>query len=205
MWIWRSGQREPSAPKTNALVPLRARGGSAALMRSALHIDKLALVSRLILDERVLCQRRDIEDLRLQLFWKDHNIERLAILMRSVNTLCNCINCEFVGINRRSVPRSEECKFDGWFQEHVIGCGMTVGVPRSECGSAGLPASAFHMSHAYFLEDQKVYDVDAHFYQQEAICLFWKYGSKLWKATSVDDPELGKLHALFERLEAICG
>ena len=90
--------------KKDALVPLRARGGSAALMRSALHIDKLALVSRLILDERVLCQRRDIgpsaPETPAFLEGSQHRTARRggAALMRSVNTLCNCINCEFVGI-----------------------------------------------------------------------------------------------------------
>ena len=160
------------------------------------HIDKLALVSKLILDERVLSQRREMEGLRLELFWKDHNIERLIILMREVNSLCNCFNCQLVGINRPSVQRSDECQFDDWFRSHVLACGMTVGSL-----DAATVARPFHMSHAYFCQARTVYDVDAHFYQQEdSDCSHWKYGSKLWKAKSVS--ELANLHALFQRLEA---
>jgi hypothetical protein len=50
-----------------------------------------------------------------------------------------------------------------------------------------------------------VYDVDSHFHHHiRENWYHWSYGSRLWKATSVDDPELGKLRALFAALERIC-
>lgn len=120
--------------------------------------------------------------------------------MREANNgRCQCFQCEFVGIYHPTLPRVtvDSCTFDDWFQSHIIACGMTVGELHNK-----QPSVDFHMSHAYYLEDQRVYDVDAHFYQQRAIFTFWKYGSKLWKAKSVNDPELRKLKLLFERLTA---
>ena len=167
------------------------------------HIDKLALISKLILDERVLELRREIEALRLELFCRDHNIGRLTALMREANR-CECCQCEFVGIYCPTIPRVttlvQTCIFDDWFHSLIVSCGMTVGELQDNQSSVD-----FHMSHAYNLDGQRVYDVDAHFYQRHEIFSFWKYGSKLWKAKSVNDPELQKLKRLFERLKTSNG
>ena len=59
--------------------------------------------------------------------------------------------------------------------------------------SCGMEIAVVNASHAPQSE------LDVHFVCSSACCIS-SYGAKLWKATSVDDPELRKLKALFDAL-----
>lgn len=164
-------------------------------------LDRLALVSKLILDERVVALRKENELLQLQLFWKDHSKSKLKKLMKKANRsggnapLCNCNSCTFAG---RSVQtgQASECSFKPWFEKLLAACKLThvTGV------SIGMEPVGTHMSCDC---GNLVFDADAHFHHiTEADWWMWMYGAKLWKARSVNDPELGKLMMLFKALEA---
>jgi hypothetical protein len=88
------------------------------------------------------------------------------------------------------------CKFKPWFEACIDFHGLValVGTPPDQEGE-------IHDSGGEYV----VYDVDSHFHHQINRDWYkWTYGSRLWKATNVDDPELGKLRALFAALEHIC-
>jgi hypothetical protein len=48
-------------------------------------VDKLALVSKVLLDQRFLELKQENEQLKLQLFWKEYNMFRLVKLISMAN------------------------------------------------------------------------------------------------------------------------
>jgi len=163
-------------------------------------LDRLALVSKIMLDERVVALRQENERLRLQLFWKDHGKSQLEEYMAQANQSgpnCNCLACAVSGRmdpgNSQTLPLGSECMFKPWFEDILVKCDMicVTGVP------AEMEPAVQHMSCGNF-----VYDVDADFHHLTRDDWFvWLYGAKLWKAQSVNDPEVLKLKRLFEVLE----
>ena len=166
-------------------------------------LDRLALVSKIMLDERVIALRKENELLRLRLFWKDHCDSQLKKLMEQANESgpnCNCLACGACGRvdpeSRQFRPMGSTCTFKPWFENLVSGCDMTciTGVSRD------MEQVVQHMSCE---RGDWLYDVDAHFHNlARDDWVAWVYGAKLWKAQSADDPELLKLKRLFEALEA---
>lgn len=155
-------------------------------MSSAL--DKLALVSKLLLDRQVLALRAENEDLRLQLFWRDHAVDKLNALMGTANQnganaphcVCNGCSC-----GRRLFPDyiflfpapydERPCEFQPWFERLLTEQGLTV--------SDTLDAHFMHVQTEF-----------------PRPWVTWGYGQRLLSAKSVRDAELQKLHALFEVL-----
>ena len=139
--------------------------------------------------------------LKLQLFWKDHNLEKLKNAMVFANLdsgpHCKCLACSVTGRNPASfLPPKRGCTFKPWFENHLMTLEMqTARVEHDEnskphiCINGNLDDNPMH----------SVIDHDSH------IChfsgrddWFWfTYGAKLWKAKSVNDPELQKLKSLF--------
>lgn len=166
-------------------------------------LDRLVLVSRIILDQRILDLRKEVETLKLSLFWKDHEEEKLIDLMREVNNYganpprCKCMACGLAGRLEEPGPTSNgPCKFGLWFEQILNSCGMFYLFEiRSGAKIVGQYTSA-RRSHP-------LYDVDAHFHLLvERNWFSWSYGNKIRNATSVNDPELLKLGRLFEILKA---
>lgn len=162
-------------------------------------VDRLALISRLLLDERVLELRMENEALRLKLFWKDHNLCELRDLMAMANRAgpdCSCTSCALTyrkRIEKDRQPRDEPCSFKPWFESILADLDMI-------CIIGFWPELKPVFDHD--CTDYHVYDVDSHFHHNgQANWLFWGYGSKLWKAKTINDPELQKLKRLFERLK----
>ena len=96
--------------------------------------------------------------------------------------------------NNGEVAEQKPCTFKPWFEqvlrEHGMSVGHVVDVPRVD----GSVVDSYN----------DVFDDDQHF-TNFARCDWkcWTYGSKLWKATSVCDPELAKLERLFQTLDMV--
>jgi len=166
------------------------------------NLDNLALVSRLLLDQRVLALRRENEKLRLCLFWKDHSDEELKKLMHEANQdgrsapRCACLACTVAGRKDEDADCTGEvtCTFKPWFEAFLAEYGLTcrLGIEN------GMEPAGEHMSCP---GGNQVFAVDAHFHHLTSDNWFaWMYGAKLWTAQSADDAELQKLQHLFTRL-----
>jgi hypothetical protein len=165
-------------------------------------VERLTLVSKILLDTRLLELKRENEALKLKLFWKEHNPAHLKAAMYLANTAdggpaCSCLACVVSGryaSDDGEIPENKPCVFKSWFEqmlrEHDMSVGHVVDVPRVDGSVVD--------SH------NDVFDDDQHF-TNFAGCdwRWWAYGSKLWKATSVRDPELAKLERLFRALNTL--
>ena len=149
------------------------------------QISRLATVSHILYDREVLELRQENERLvreverlnqeneahKLKYFWVEHSVYELQ---------------RFMLLYRRrhpNVTRDHEI-WNVWIEPMLHTCGLSV---QSVGGM--LP-----------YRDLQECELDTHL-----VCttpyLFVTYGTKLWKAKSVDDPELLKLKALFNALE----
>ena len=165
-------------------------------------VERLALVSRILLDTRLLELKRENEALKLKLFWKENNPEELKKAMASANwgkdgPSCSCLSCAISGrylIDNGEVAEKKPCSFKPWFEqvlrEHEMSVGHVVDVPRVD----GRVVDSHN----------DVFDDGQHFTNfAGADWRWWTYGSKLWKATYVRDPELTKLERLFRTLNTL--
>ena len=89
-------------------------------------IDKLAVTSRLLYDVRVLEQRREIEQLKMKLLFRDYRPEVMKNLVKDYNywnTKCKCTGCEQAGRTHAFAEghgiESAKCLFGPWFDEHL--------------------------------------------------------------------------------------
>ena len=152
------------------------------------------------MDARVAELRRENEELHLRLFWKDYSVHKLQEMMRMANCWdnsprCNCWNCAVTGRKDDDalVDGNKKCEFIPWFGAKVAACDMISGYI--------LRTSTFsdHVSNPL----NGVWDTDCHIIKIPCIGEDFgaiTYGSKLWKAKTVNDPELKKLEKLFELL-----
>jgi hypothetical protein len=177
--------------------------------------DKLAAVSKVLMDQRVLEQRREIEMLReennrlqLQLFWRDHEVSVLESLMMDVNAAtvgCGCNNCRITGRYPAALlfdnPQAE-CSFNALFEGKLRELGMTFyQVQRKDWHADPKITMKRHCDPLHV-----VYDDDFHLVN---ICeqpwYNFCYGRTLWKAKSVNDPEVQKLSKLMEWMRDVAG
>ncbi len=91
-------------------------------------IDKLALTCRLLYDERVLEQRKEIEKLQVQLFFKDFTGQYFHAVLRRMNwhTRCKCKHCERAGRNIDTVDEEAACTFAPWLDNILHERGLVV-------------------------------------------------------------------------------
>ena len=166
-------------------------------------LDKLALVSKVLLDQRVIELRREVEELRLRLFWKDHSKQRLEKLMGQANSYgdnapkCVCLACGMKGrIEDEDMGDavSTSCTFAPWFKERLVQCGLTFQPMTADISGTSL-------GRPWMMEGVEVFDVDVHFLLATDDLLGFFYGTKLYDANSTKDPELQKLAALFDTLD----
>jgi len=148
------------------------------------QISRLAAVSHVLYEREVLelrgeteRQREEIERLRqqhqalmLNLFWKEHGVNALNDAAWRVN------------MDHHNLARVHGI-YRAWIEPILQACGLEVGLVGGPMPYRGPQES----------------DLDTHL-----VCagpyVFAAYGAKLWKAKSVDDPELLKLKALFDAL-----
>ena len=173
---------------------------AAQSMEKQRSLDKLISVSKIFMDARVAELRSENENLRLQLFWKDYNVQSLRDVMERANNWpnspkCNCLSCAVSGRIDQDVStdNARVCTYVPWFEEKFVACGLTSGY--------ALPTSTYHphMSDTW----NSVCDVDCHLVNiGRGDWVFFKYGKRLYQAQTVDDPELKKLQNLFHQLDA---
>ncbi len=92
------------------------------------------------------------------------------------------------------MDRSITCQFIPWFEAKINECGLIY---------EGLPGKHNHANHVSD-SSGRVCDIDSHFVESDVIGVFmykFTYGSKLWKAKTIDNPELKKLKKLFQLID----
>lgn len=168
-----------------------------------MNIDNLALSSKVLYDDRVLNQRKEIESLKLHIFWLENGIRAFKSAMCEFNytkTKCACITCmtsgrcseddEFI-----SGKGTFNCSFQKPFEELLNQYGLNWSdewgdpvddkIPDDDCGIY-----------------PKCTTVDAHFDNPgRADWYMFSFGNKLWKATNVNDVELKKYKSLLEEID----
>ena len=165
------------------------------------NIDKLALVTKVLMDRRFLEMKEENEVLKLKVFWQKHKIKKLIFAMDAGNSVCgpackceSCFDSELTGELDFKDIEQRTCGFKPWFDAKVIACGLTIGGHTGELNAAG------HVS----CTSGPVYDYDYHIlswdYENRLTWTGTTYGAKLWKAKSVSDPEIKKLVALFKSI-----
>lgn len=152
-------------------------------------VDRLALVSKILLDSRFLELKRENERLKLEIFWIEHSMDRLQKRIFQVNNSasgprCRCQNCIDTKRYKLTILDGygddiyyEECKFKPWFEGVLQKHGLSF---------TGNPGDDLHFD-AHGAGDARNQ---------------WVYGTKLRNARSTTDAELVKLSLLFETLGA---
>ena len=174
-------------------------------------LDRLAMVSKVLLDTRFLELKRENEALKLSLFRVDHSVNKLNVCMCRANTHVNgprC-RCESCVDSKRYEPTildgyddeidDGSCKFKPWFEEVLLRHGFSF--------------QKFDYSphtHGEFIKWEAWYDremnlqyhdnVHFHLCSSDRAWDRWVYGKKMWNARSILDPELLKLRKLFDEL-----
>jgi len=154
--------------------------------------DRLACVSRLLMDQRVIDLRRENERLRFCIFWRDHNTVILREAMMYSNIFvpgapnCKCVSCCISGAE--SVVDS--CKFMDWIKGVAERYGMTMETKKPSSERVSHPSSPGH-----------VYDQECHFVWTDSVgYAYCTYGARIWKAQTVFDVNLKKLSRFFDEL-----
>ena len=147
--------------------------------------------------------QRENETLKLRLFWEKYGPDKLKAVMRLVNEQdwmgCICLACiqsdrHERGCRRIDASNDGPCKFKPQFEYELREHDMSF--------ACGLPHVPIWVDGSVVNSRNNVLDDGHHFTNLGSHdWVSWTYGSKLWKATSVDDPELAKLKSLFETLE----
>jgi hypothetical protein len=170
-------------------------------MEQQRSLDRLVTVSKVFRDARVAELRRENEELRLQLFWRDCGVEALAnaIHIASESDKSPECTCSYCLLNGRAYGRTDQlvldttCKYAAWLQNIFASCDLVWG----HVTSGGTVCA--HVCNG----NGPVLDVDCHLVNIQSCHGDWSdftYGSRLWKAKSINDPELKKLQKLFEAL-----
>ena len=184
-------------------------------------VERLSLVAKVLMDTRLLELKRENEELKLKLFWKEHNPSMLKQAMAAANTVeggprCACLACIVGGrcangtqgyapyafaheYDHQLVMSAHDichlrCQFKPWFEEKIRESGMSV---------RDMPLSVWvDGADGGVVDDGKaVLDDGNHFINMGKVDWnTWVYGSRLWRASCDADPELAKLKALFETL-----
>jgi len=166
---------------------------------SLLPVTNLMSVSRVLYDKAMVALMQENAALKLQLFWKDHNVEKLkdAMIIANEGTgpHCKCIACVISGRKSETDTSYDSiCTFKPWFENHLSALGIQTatavydGTFETHMSGNGIENDPEHI----------VFDHDSHLCHISRDDWFmFTYGAKLWKAKSVDDPELQKLKSLF--------
>jgi hypothetical protein len=144
------------------------------------------------------------ETLKLKLFWKEHGPGELNAAMRLANQVeagpgCSCLACAVSGRHESEygeIAENKPCTFKVWFEQMLREHEMSIGY--------GIPDVPIWVDGSVCDSGNNVLDDGHHFSnsaRQDWFC--WTYGSRLWKATSVCDPELAKLERLFKTLDMV--
>ena len=175
-------------------------------------VERLSLVAKVLMDTRLLELKRENEELKLKLFWKEHNPCMLRQAMALANKaergpMCACLACIVGGRCANGTrgfapyPFAHEydshlvlsqhdrchlrCQFKPWFEEKIREAGMCVVTETSSPEGDGVRDEGQHFSNL------GIGDWNS-----------WVYGWRVCKASSVANEDLLKLQKLFESLYA---
>jgi len=143
------------------------------------------VVSKVLMDQRVIELRQENERLRLESFWRDHSLKKLDKRLRWANSVekigprCYCHDCLEVERFGRNIA------FKPWFDRLLAQHEMTFVTLESDD----------------LRPDCSL--IDAHFVELDGNWTGKDYGGKLRGAKSADDPELRKLRRLFGAVEDV--
>ena len=171
-------------------------------------IERLSLVAKVLMDTRLLELKRENEELKLTLFWKEHNTCMLQQAMRGFNAgfaHCACLACivggrcesgtlgyapyQFVQEYDNHTVMTPcdrchiRCQFKPLFEQKIAEQGMSIHVPVHDAGANAVLDGGQHFSN-----------------MRRADWNTFAYGPRLSKAASVTDTELVKLKRLFHAL-----
>jgi hypothetical protein len=175
----------------------------------ASHLDKLVAVSKVFQDTRFIDILRENKKLKLDLYWKDHNFEKLKEAMifanqKSNGPNCGCLTCAVSGRKNngdRTQSLNNDCSFQSYFDALLLECGIVAKFYR---GGAGVE----HVSTQNSIFDESiktfVYQEDAHLVRLAGNDWYvFSYGSKLWKESTAESSNLKRLSLLFRKLHEL--
>jgi hypothetical protein len=164
---------------------------------------RLAEVSKIFYDKELIETRKENERLKLTIFWMRYGVQPLREMMAVANEChpdaprCACLACvvggRYASYHNTYDPNCRECKFKPWFEQRLKKCEIDVqiGHPSKDINFI------FHECNSNF-----VLEMDSHLVNMGRLDWnFFTYGSKFFKATTVEDPELQKIKTLFEELD----
>jgi hypothetical protein len=165
-------------------------------------IDKLALTCRLLYDERVLEQRKEIEKLELKYFFRDYTPDYMKKAMKQMNLCnvrCKCRDCKKtgrIGVRDR-VDREAACTFVPFLDYVLHARGLVV--LRNDVHITSIPYSNGPYDNLnYRFEIPDFTCDDCHLVEhtnnveddEEEILVRWAeicIGKRLWNASSINN------------------
>jgi hypothetical protein len=178
-------------------------------------VERLSLVAKVLMDTRLLELKRENEELKLKLFWKEHNPSMLRQAMAAANKAeggprCACLAC-IVGGRCEDGTRGfapypfvheydghllltqydrchVRCQFKPWFERKIHEAGMRVSTETVLPEGDGVRDEGQHFSNL------GIGDWNS-----------WVYGSRLYNASFITNKDLVKLQELFLALCAHVG
>ena len=145
-------------------------------------------------EERIAALEKEVAGLYLKLFWRDHCPRKLesqviASSFAAGALRCRCMTCCLSGVSRESFTPGTSPKCQTLEAICALARRFDLTVEDRRPGSA--------LSRCEML-DEGVYDQDCHLVLvATGGTNFFTYGSRLWKAASVQDPDLQRLAGLF--------
>tara|TARA_B100001113_G_C21055206_1_gene598628 strand:- start:214 stop:927 length:714 start_codon:yes stop_codon:yes gene_type:complete len=168
-----------------------------------------AAVLKIVLDHRFLEMRREVEVLKLDIFWLKHGKAKLAYAMQCFNLAltplpCNCVRC----IRGDRLPtrlfedfldfQPDVCQWQAPFENFVTECGLSVALRTGETreimdSSTNIPPKDHHESDVHFSPakaDFVLYDWDdwVHF----------GIGYNLWSCECINAKQLKRYQDFLE-------
>jgi hypothetical protein len=150
-------------------------------------IDKLALTCRLLYDQRVLEQRKEIEKLEVKLLLKNFTRGQLKKVMADLNSQnirCKCLGCQSAGrfYNPDRLDMTESvCTFGPWFDNFLQECGF--GVHCYEKGQKTFEMIPFTDDDCHMVDGTRGCILTSHLVRWDNI----RIGKRLWNAESIND------------------
>jgi hypothetical protein len=172
-------------------------------------IDKLALTCRLLYDQRVLEQRKEVEMLKMKLFFRDFTQKDLKNRMERLNfknVCCKCSGCNQAGrFLFGNAGKEAVCTFIPWFDNVLHERGLVVLRTDSEVQryNAGPYADELGEKLDYFIDEFNFSDDDCHLIEifdpedpdvrTGAVCI----GKRVWNSESINDQGIKQFERVF--------
>lgn len=170
---------------------------------------RFASVAKILTDQLVVRLLAENRALKLELFWNKYNFGELHDAMKTANQKykgpdCNCHTCDFVGRKNEDdgvIAEGYDCRFKIYFENLLAECGMISTHTPTDYDHFFIAEEDGDLAHIC-MNGGNCVDVDTHIVDSSEIAdwRYFTYGARIWKASSVDDPELRKLVLLFHKL-----